>query len=387
MKRKIIVGIAATAALLLTACAGGGGDEADTILVGGIAGTTGAYGTTGQAAFNGAQMAIDEINEAGGIMGKQVRFDGHDDGADATKASQLFNKLQSDGAVVILGSPDQGPTIAALADQKQFPALGPVDNAGLSVYPDGPEEPPYAWAWSTGLNTFAWGEKLGQYALENCPGGLAMLHDTSGYGMGGLAGVMLAYDAAGEELALAEPITENWSTGATVGLKAEIQKIKASGADCVDVWLTPQDQAAFLQEAAAEGAEFTFIGNDETCLDPTFSDLAKEQGDGMICAMLTSDLDPSERLTQFREDYKAQFDVDATTFSALTYDSVYILKEAIEAGQSTEPEDLRTQLNQITDFDGLTGSLTFSEQQHATISIDQLTVVRYDAAANEWVAV
>ncbi|MCX7521014.1 ABC transporter substrate-binding protein [Microbacterium sp. STN6] len=391
MKKITVAGIAALTALALAGCSGGvgsggSGGSGGTILVGGIAGTSGAYGTTGQAAFNGAELAIDEINSSGTVLGKKLKFQGYDDGADATKASQLFSKLQSQGAVAILGSPDQGPTVAALADQKKFPVLGPVDDAGLSIYPNGPEADPYAWAWSTSLNTFAWGEKLGEYALKNCTG-LAVLHDPSGYGMGGLAGIKLAYDAAGKKLALDESITENWSTGATVGLKAEIRKIKQSGADCVDVWLTPQDQASFMQEAQTEGADFTFLGNDETCSDTTFSGLAKKQGDGMICALITTDMNPNARLSTFRDDYKKKFGVDATAFAELTYDAVYILKKAIEEGKSTEPESLRTQLNKITNFDGLTGSLTFTEKQHSTLTTDQLTVVRYDAASDAWVAV
>ena len=399
MKRTATITVLVVAALVLASCGGSNdtgnstattegatgtsGASGETILIGGIAGTSGAYGTTGQAAFNAAQLAVDEINAAGGIMGRQATFEGFDDGADATKASQLFSKLQSEGAVVILGSLDQGPTVAALADERKFPALGPIDDAGMSIYPDGPGGDPYAWAWSTSLNTFAWGEKLGQYAAENCSG-LAVLHDPSGYGMGGLAGIQLAYDAAGKEITLEESITENWSTGATVGLKAEIQKIEESGADCVDVWLTPQDQAAFLQEAATEGADFLFLGNDETCSDTTFSDLAQDQGDGMICAVITTDLDPNERLVKFREDYKAKFGTDATAFSEITYDSVYILKQAIEAAGATDPESIRTELNKITDFDGLSGSLTFTETQHHTLTTEQLTLVEYDAAADEW---
>jgi len=376
--------VVVAASIALAGCSGGGAGG-DTILIGGIAGTTGAYGTTGQAAFNGAQLAVDEINAAGGINGKQVRFDGQDDGADATKASQLFDKYISDGAVAVIGSPDQGPTIAALADQKKFIALGPVDDGGISIYPNGPESDPYAYAFSTSLNTFAWGEALGDWALANCTG-LAVLHDPSGYGMGGLAGINLAYDAAGKQIALDESITENWSTGATVGLKAEIQKIKASGADCVDVWLTPQDQASFLQEAQTEGTDFKFLGNDETCSDTTFSDLAKQQGDGMICALITTDMNPNERLTKFRSDYKAKFGTDATAFAELSYDAVYILKQAIEAGGgATDPETIRAQLNKVSAFDGLTGSLTFTEKQHTTLTKDQLTVVAYDAASDSWV--
>lgn len=386
MKRIAIAGAAAVAVSLALAGCSSSSDSGGTILIGGIAGTTGAYGTTGQAAFNGAQLAVDEINTAGGINGKQVKFDGQDDGADATKASQLFSKYISDGAVAVIGSPDQGPTIAALADQKKFVVLGPVDDGGISIYPNGPGTDPYAYAFSTSLNTFAWGEALGDWALKNCTGGLAVLHDPSGYGLGGLAGINVAYQRAGKTIALDQSITEDWSTGATVGLKSEIQKIEATGADCVDVWLTPQDQAAFLQEATTDGANFKFLGNDETCSDSTFSDLAKAAGEGMVCALITTDMQPDATLQKFRSDYKAKFNVDATAFAELSYDAVYMLKQAIEAGGgATDPETIKDQLNKISDYQGLTGSLTFTPQQHTTLTADQLTVVQYDSSANSWV--
>jgi ABC-type branched-subunit amino acid transport system substrate-binding protein len=384
MKRIIPLSVIAAAAIALTGCAGGGGTSSGSLLIGGIAGTTGAYGSTGQAVVNGTQLAVAEINKAGGINGQQVKFDWADDGADATTSSQLFNKYLSAGAVAIVGSPDTGPTTAALADQKKFPVLGAVDDGGLTIYPDGPDKPPYAYAFSTSLNTFAWGGAIAEYALANCTGGLAVLHDPSSYGLGGLAGITTVYDAAGKKLALEESITENWSTGATVGLKAEIEKIVASGADCVDIWLTPQDQASFVQEANSLGVDLTFLGNDETDADATFSDLAGDQAVGMISALLTTDVNPTDKLTAFRDAYKKKFAVEATPFAELSYDAVYILKKAIETGKSTKPADIKDQLNKITAFEGLTGSLTFSETQHTTINKEQLTMVSFDGASKTW---
>jgi ABC-type branched-subunit amino acid transport system substrate-binding protein len=389
MKRQLAAGFAVSAVLAAVAACGGSGDsggDGDTILIGGIAGTTGAYGTTGQAVFNGSQLAVDEINENGGVLGKKLRFDGQNDGANPTTASQLFNKMVSDGAVAIVGSPDAATTTVELSSQRKIPIIGAIDDCGLAVNPDGPDKPPAPWAFCTSLNTFAWGEAIGTYALANCTG-LAVLHDPSFYGLGGLAGIKIAYDKAGKQLALDESITENWSTGATVGLKAEIRKIRESGADCVVVWLTPQDQASFIQEAKTEGANFTFFGNDETTADSTFADLAKDQADGMISAMLTRDVNPTPELTEFREKYKARFNKEATPFAELSYDAIYILKQAIEKANSTEPEALRDQLNKITEFPGLTGSLTFTPERHSTITTDQLTVVKFNAATKTWQAV
>lgn len=388
MKRIMVTaGLVAATALVLTGCsgAGGGADSSGggTILIGGIAGTTGAYGSTGEAVVNGTQLAVDEINAKGGVLGKKLKFEAHDDGASATTSSQLFNRLLSAGAIAIVGSPDTGPTTASLSSQKKIPVIGAVDDGGLTVYPNGPDKPPYPWAFSTSLNTFAWGGAIADYALKNCKA-LAVLHDPSSYGLGGLAGIKMVYDKAGKKLALEDSITENWATGATVGLKSEIDKITASGADCVDIWLTPQDQASFVQEAHSLGAKFTFLGNDETDADSTFSDLAKDQADGMISALLTTEVHPDARLLAFQKKYKSQFKTASTPFAELSYDAIYMLKQAIEKGKSTEPLSLQKQLNSISNFDGLTGKLTFTQQQHTTINKDQLTLVKFSTSSNKW---
>jgi branched-chain amino acid transport system substrate-binding protein len=397
MKLSRVGGVLVVAAVSVAACSGtpggastgtnagpSGAASGGSILLGGIAGTTGAYGSTGQAVVNGTQVAVDEINKAGGVGGKQIKFDWHDDGADATTSSQLFNQYVSDGAVAIAGSPDTGPTTVELSEQKQFPIIGAVDDCGLTVYKDGPDKPPSPYAFCTSLNTFAWGGAMGRYAAANCKA-LAVLHDPSTYGMGGLAGIKAEYEKDGRKLVLDESITENWSTGATVGLKAEIDKINAAGADCVDVWLTPQDQASFIQEARSAGATFKVLGNDETNADATFSDLAGAQADGTISAEITTRLSPSAELQAFQKAYKDRFNVASTPFAELSYDAVYLLKKAIEgAGGATDPKSLQAQFNKITGHAGLTGTLSFDEQKHATIDTDLLTIVKFDPATKEW---
>ena len=67
-------------------------------LIGLIAGTTGAYGSTGVATVDGAQMAVDKINASGGVLGRQLKLDPHNDDASATVSGQLFEKLIAAGA-------------------------------------------------------------------------------------------------------------------------------------------------------------------------------------------------------------------------------------------------------------------------------------------------
>lgn len=358
----------------------------DEYLVGLIAGTTGAYGAVGIAVVNGAQMAVDEINAAGGVNGHMLKLDANNDDASATLSGQHYARLLSDGAIVIAGSPDTGPTTAQLAERHQFPTIGVVDDGGLTIYTEGPDGPPNAWAWSFGLNTFAWGEKIGEHALKHCPDGrLAVLHDPSTYGQGGLYGVQIAYNKAGKKVEMDHTITENWSTGATIGLMPEIEAIKAAGLKCVVVWLTPQDQAAFAQDLKTVGYEVTMYGNDVTNADNTFSSLAGERGNGLITAALTTELFPNERLLAWQAKYRDLFKLEPSPFAAGSYDSIMMLKQVIEKTGSTAPADLQKGFNSVQNFDGLTGTLSFNEKDHLTIDADQITLVKYDAASDKWV--
>lgn len=353
------------------------------IIIGAIAGTTGAYGSTGQAVINGTEMAVAYINAHGGVMGHQLKLVWGNDNASATTSSLDFKKFVSEGAVAMLGSPDTATTTVALADQMQIPDLGAIDDGGPAIYPNGPTGKPAPWAWSNSLNTYAWGQAVGNYAMKNCSSGLAVLHDPTFYGMGGLAGIEQTYT---KTLKLNDAITENWSsaTPAAATMDSEIAKIKASGAQCVDVWLTPQDQATFVNEMHNLGDSFTVMGNDETSADATFAGLAKANANGMISAELTAAYAPSPTVKAFAAAYLKQFKVATTPFAELSYDAVFMLAQAITAGQSTTPLSIQTQLNKITNYAGLTGKLTFTQQIHVTINAPQLTTVQYSTSAKAW---
>lgn len=384
MKKLVTTGLA------LTLSVGSGllgtvGASASTkpIVIGAIAGTTGAYGSTGVAVINGTQMAVAKINAAGGVMGRQLKLVWGNDNASATTSALDFKKFVSEGAIAMLGSPDTATTTVTLADSMKIPDLGAIDDGGPAIYPNGPSGKPAPWAWSNSLNTYAWGQAVGNYATKSCPTGLAVLHDPTFYGMGGLAGIQQTYK---KHLKLNDAITENWSSSspAAATMDSEIAKVKSSGAKCVDVWLTPQDQATFVNEMKNLGDKFTVLGNDETSADATFAGLAKANANGMISAELTAAYAPNATVKAFAAAYLKKFKVATTPFAELSYDAVYMLAKAITAGKSTSAASIQTQLNKITNYNGLTGKLTFTKQIHVTINAPQLTSVRYSTASKSW---
>ena len=106
-------------------------------LIGLIAGTTGAYGSTGVATVNGAQMAVDKINASGGVLGRQFKLDPHNDDASATVSGQLYEKLIAAGAIAIAGSPDTGPVTAQLAIRKSSRPSASLTTAASRSTPKG----------------------------------------------------------------------------------------------------------------------------------------------------------------------------------------------------------------------------------------------------------
>ena len=114
----------------------------------------------------------------------------------------------------------------------------------------------------------------------------------------------------------------------------------------------------FAQEARNEGANFTILGNDEINADETFSKLAGSAAKGAVGASITTELEQGPALVEFEEEYKSQFGVDSTPFATATYDAVNMLAQVIEE-HGTDTEAIRDGMEEVSGFEGLTGTLGF----------------------------
>jgi ABC-type branched-subunit amino acid transport system substrate-binding protein len=278
--------------------------------------------------------------------------------------------------VAVLGSDDSGPATAAAADQLKVPDLGVLDAAATTSLP---------CVWSSGPDSSAIGAIDAAYALKNCTD-LALLHDTSSDGDGGQAVVKLAYTNAHKTLALDDAVSENFSTGATASLTAQIKKIKASGASCVLAWLTPENTASLAQTLKASHVKVTLIANDAVVANQTFTLLAGSAANGTIAPELTTQLHPGAALASFTKSYQAKFHLVPSADAIANYDAVLMLGAAIEREHSTSPAKLQAALNSLTNSPELQGAVTFTKRDHATVTAAQLILVRYDSAAKAWKA-
>ena len=93
--------------------------------------------------------------------------------------------------------------------------------------------------------------------------------------------------------------------------------------------------------------------------------------------MLKTELHPNAAVKSFRKRYKARFHVDSTPFAVANYDAIMMLGALIKKIGSTDPNKLKDAFNSVKNFKGLQGTVSFSEQNHATITTKQLALVRY----------
>lgn len=374
-------------AVVLTACLASTGSTAGAssrrnakpIVIGGVIGTTGAYGVTGIQMRNATELAISQLNAKGGVLGRKLTFKWYNDQASATVATEEFHRVVGEGAVAVEGSGDAAPATTAVANKMHIPEFAVIDDGGLTIQPTGPRSKPLPWSFDTATNSFAYGTADANYANAHCSN-LAVLHDPTPYGVGGNDAIRAAYH---KKIVLDEAISENWSTGATVPITAEINKLKQAHADCVVVWLTPQDEASFVKTEASLGDKFTVIGNDETNASTVFTKLAGPAAVGTVTNQVTALLHPSRKLRAFQKEYAAKFGGTASVFGYGTYDGVMMVARAIEIEHSTRPTAIQKGLNRIKNFPGLTGRLTL-KGTHQTMGANELTPVKWNGSA--WVA-
>ena len=116
-KKAVSLILAATLALSSLAACGGSEEEqasnSDTFKIGGIGPTTGDAAAYGTAVQNGIQLAVDEINAAGGINGKQIEFQFEDDQNDSEKSVNAYNTLKDWGMQMLVGTVTSNPCTAA----------------------------------------------------------------------------------------------------------------------------------------------------------------------------------------------------------------------------------------------------------------------------------
>ena len=360
-----------TAAIALAACGGGdkaadaacGKLEANQICVkiGSGAPKTGGIAHLGKDNENGAQLAVNEINAAGGVkIGDKVAklaLVGEDDAGDPKQGPVVAQKLVDAKVVGVVGHLNSGVSIPANA---VYAKAGLVQISPSSTNPDytikGNKTPKGSVSSYRVVATDAQqGPALGKYMLGKNAKTVAVLDDATQYGKGLADQVAKTMEGAGAKVVAREAATDK-----TTDFKAVLTKIKGLNPDYV-FWGGMDDTAASLVKQMKElGMTAKLASADGACTDK-FIELSGDAGEGVICSQAGMPLSKMAKGAEFNTNYEKAFaGQKVQIYSPFSYDGVYTLVEAIKIAQSVDPEAIAAAMPKVS-FEGLIGPISFDE--------------------------
>lgn len=349
--------------------ASGGDDiavtDGSTLKIGGIGPTTGGAAVYGIAAMNGAQIAIDEINEAGGINGMMLEYNFQDDECDAEKSVNAYNTLKDWGVQVVMGSVTSACSIAVsdkTASDNVF-QLTPSGSAVECVATDN--------AFRVCFSDPNQGAASAQYIGENSLAEkIAVIYDSSDVYSTGIY-EKFAAEAENQpfEIVAAGAFTADNKTDFSV----QLQQAKDAGADLVFLPIYYTEASLILTQADSMGFETTFFGCDglDGILGVENFDTALTEG-VMLLTPFAADAE-DDMTKSFVGKYNDQFGETPNQFAADGYDAIYIIKAAAEQAGITADMDasaicdaLKAAMTEVS-VDGLTGAgITWSADGEPT---------------------
>lgn len=361
MKKIALVALAAMV-LSISGCAK---SESNSIKVGGVAPLSGNVAVYGVECKNGIDLAVEEINAAGGINGKTVEFLCEDDEGSPDKTVNAFKKLiTKDRVKYVIGSLTSGCTqaITTLAQASKVVQIAPAATAPAIT-----EAGNYIFR-ACFIDPFQ-GTVGGKFAYENLNAKkAAVLYDAGNdYSVGLQDNFVATFKALGGEVVA----VESYATG-DKDFNAQLTKIKNSKPDVVYLPDYYGTVALIAKQLRAQGINTPLIGGDG------WDGLSASAGDEVLNGFYSNHYadDSSEAVVQkFVKSFEEKYGKKPNSFAALGYDSMYLLKDAIEKAGAEDSTAVRAAL-EASDGDYVTGHLTFDERRNPVKSAVMIQLVK-----------
>jgi branched-chain amino acid transport system substrate-binding protein len=356
--KSFLLTAGAAAALLVTGCAKQSAPESDVIKVGQFASLTGNIASFGQSSNNGTVLAVEEINAAGGVLGKPIELITEDDRSTAGEPANVVRKLiHRENVVAVLGQVASSMSLEAapVCQTAGIPMITPA-----STNPEVTEKGDFIFRICF-IDPFQ-GKVMAKFATENLQATrAAILTDVrQDYSVGLTKFFKETFQELGGEI-VAE---QSFSSGDT-DFKAQLTTIKAANPDMIFVPAYYTEAALIALQARELGIEQPLAGGDGWD-SPKLFEIAGDAVDGCYFSNHYTQEDPSEEVQEFIRKYQEKYGAVPDAMAALGYDSVYVLKDALERAGSTDPEALRDAIAATGNFPGVTGTITLDENRNAS---------------------
>ncbi|MDT2761563.1 ABC transporter substrate-binding protein [Aerococcus urinaeequi] len=330
--------------------------SSDTVKIGGNFELTGSAAGYGNDINNGAKLAVEEINEAGGIDGKQIEYVEADNKSDANESASAAARLIDEEGVSAIVGPSLTANYQAqinAATQAQVPFIGPaVTSDGATLDANGEA---YEYGFSVAfLNSFQGGAIARFSNDQGCETAAVMQDNSSDYGQilsdeftGAFEGDVVA--------------TESYVSGDT-DFSSILTNIKSKNPDVIFIAGYYTEAGTIIKQAREMGIEAAIVGPDGLASEE-LSSLAGEENmnDIYYVSHFASDEDASKASQEFSAAFEEAYGKAPDEFAALGYDAVYLYANAVEEVSSEDNQAIAEALANTTDFQGVTGAITMKD--------------------------
>src|SRR5246127_3097397 len=320
-----------------------------------ISGAIVQYGTT---CHQGIQLAIDQANADGGVLGKQIALLTEDNQSEAGQTSTIVRKfVTQDKVVAIIGDLTSSATLEGgpIAQTAKIPMVSP-----LATNPRVTEIGDYIFRCCF-IDEFQ-GRIMARFALEYLKSKkAAILTDIKQDYSVGLSGFFKETFASGAGTVVRE---QSYSSGDN-DFRAQLTSIKAAGPEVVFVPGYYPEVGIILKQTRQLGLTVPFLGC-EAWDSPTLLQVAGKAADGCYFSNQFSADDPSRVVQDFDKIYQEKFGILPDNFAALGYDAARVVLDAIKRAGSTDSAAIRDALAQTKDFPGVSGDITIDANRNAS---------------------
>jgi len=338
---------------------------ADPMVFGLVDEVTGPQAEAGVLIAQGTKLAIDEINAAGGILGRPVELRIEDNASTNPTTVLAYTKLIEAGVVAVIGPlrstqvQAASPTIA----KSKIPALIGGSDPSLTRVNN-------PWIFRVRPNDLFSSKVMAEYGVKELKKKKwAIVYSTDTFGSGGKTALMDALKVLGVEPVLVQGYTNNSQDFTPIVLQ-----IKSSGAEIIGSYMTnAPDVGIFARQLRQLGVQTDWI-NSTSVVTETAMKLAGETLWGVYSV---ADFTPegNDEARAFSRKYRAKYGKEPDLFSAFPYGAVYLLKHAIEKAKSTHAEAIREAMLSIKGLKGVEGTYNFEPNGDA---VHGYNVVRND---------
>lgn len=322
-------------------------------LVAPLSGDNGAYGTKQE---KGYELALEEINAAGGVLGAKLELETYDDGGDASTAANGAQKFADDDSIMAIGGSCLTSCTAAM-----LPITGDAEMAQLVVSSSAKSLTGISdYFFRMAVQDAAVGPQIANQFTKMGKTKAVTMYCNNDYGSGLKDSFNAQFEANGGQILNSIPYQATDQDFAAI-----LTTVKSLDPDCIALCGTTTDGALIIKQARQMGIEAEIMGQ-PGLYSQNVIDIAGDASEGLLCSGVFvadgADEKGQEFVTKYGEKYNGEV---PDGFAALAYDQMYVLADAAErAMEANDGELTRQTLAEAlkeTNYEGVTGTVNFDE--------------------------